>query len=327
MKRTNKVSDLTFSASQIESDELGQTMVEIPLESKNTEQERSETESQLKNGSGSESNRSGDTDKAKTDEEKAKLIPFWQIGFLQFLLSKMKRTNKVSDLTFSASQIESDELGPTMVEIPLESKSMEQERSETERYYRYAKPLDYFFLLLGILLGVVQGVLQSIQSIIFKHLSDTLVEGQATWNTKFFNETKFHNGAMHAIYMYTGYGTGVLILATVSMSCWHILCERQIHHIRKHYFAAVMRQDMSWFDMSCWHILCERQIHHIRKHYFAAVMRQDMSWFDVHECGELTTRMTDGIDRIRDGIGDKMGTLFTYGAGSVSGIVVAFTCR
>uniref|UniRef100_A0A915ANQ4 Uncharacterized protein n=1 Tax=Parascaris univalens TaxID=6257 RepID=A0A915ANQ4_PARUN len=98
---------------------------------------------------------------------------------------------------------------------------------------------------------------------------------------------------MRAIYMYVGFGLGIFALAFIANSCWHILCERQIHHIRKRYFAAILRQNMAWFD--------------------------------VNESGDLTTKMSDGIDRIKDGIGDKMGILFTYTANFVSGMVVAFS--
>ncbi|KAL3994239.1 ABC transporter transmembrane region family protein [Acanthocheilonema viteae] len=160
--------------------------------------------------------------------------------------------------------------------------------------YRYAKPFDYFLLTAGILLSLAQGSLQAIQAIIFKGLSETLIEGQAKWRTEDFDELKFHNGAMVAVYMYFGYGIGILILATVSMICWHTVCERQIYQIRKHYFAAVVRQNMGWFDK--------------------------------HPSGELMTKMSDGIDRIKDGIGDKVGILFSCGTAFIGGLVVAFIC-
>ncbi|EJW75120.1 hypothetical protein WUBG_13971, partial [Wuchereria bancrofti] len=160
--------------------------------------------------------------------------------------------------------------------------------------YRYAKPFDYFLLTTGILLSIAQGSLQAIQSIIFKKLSATLIEGQTKWGTEDFDESKFHNGAIEAIFMYFGYGIAILILATISMTCWHTVCERQIYQIRKRYFAAVLRQNMGWFDS--------------------------------HPSGELITKMSDGIDRIKDGIGDKVGILFSQGTAFVGGIIVAFIC-
>uniref|UniRef100_A0A914S8Y8 ABC transmembrane type-1 domain-containing protein n=1 Tax=Parascaris equorum TaxID=6256 RepID=A0A914S8Y8_PAREQ len=54
-------------------------------------------------------------------------------------------------------------------------------------------------------------------------------------------------------------------------------------------------KDMLLTSNSCWHILCERQIHHIRKRYFAAILRQNMAWFDVNESGDLTTKMSECV--------------------------------
>ncbi|VDM47295.1 unnamed protein product [Toxocara canis] len=152
--------------------------------------------------------------------------------------------------------------------------------------------MDYALLVCGILLGATQGGLNSVSSIIFKGLTDALITGQAQWTNGTFNYDEFYDGAMNAIYMYVGYGMGIFALAFVSNACWHILCELQIHRIRKHYFAAVLRQNMAWFD--------------------------------VNESGELTTKMSDGIDRIKDGIGDKLGILITFTAVFIGGMVVAF---
>ncbi|VDM66018.1 unnamed protein product [Strongylus vulgaris] len=70
--------------------------------------------------------------------------------------------------------------------------------------------------------------------------------------------------------------------------------------------------------------LCERRIHRIRKRYLRAVMRQDMAWFDTQEIGALTSRMSSGVEKLKDGIGDKMGLLFSALGSFVSGIGLGF---
>lgn len=49
----------------------------------------------------------------------------------------------------------------------------------------------------------------------------------------------------------------------------------------------------------------ERQTRHIRKKLFAAILRQEAGWFDLYKSGELTNRLTDDVNKIKDGIGDK----------------------
>lgn len=77
--------------------------------------------------------------------------------------------------------------------------------------------------MVGIICGIAQGVLNSIQAIIFRSLSNTLIEGQAQSEMGDFDSHTFYNGAMQAIYMYVGYGVGIFVLAAISVSSNHIL--------------------------------------------------------------------------------------------------------
>ena len=43
----------------------------------------------------------------------------------------------------------------------------------------------------------------------------------------------------------------------------------------------------------------------MRKKLFAAILRQEVGWFDTYKSGELTNRLTDDITKVKDGIGDK----------------------
>ena len=49
----------------------------------------------------------------------------------------------------------------------------------------------------------------------------------------------------------------------------------------------------------------ERQTRVIRKKLFDAILKQDIEWFDDHSSGELTTRLTNDVDSIKEAIGDK----------------------
>lgn len=84
--------------------------------------------------------------------------------------------------------------------------------------YRYARPLDYILLICGIVLGITQGALNSTSPIIFKGLSDALIVGQSQWTNGTFDYDEFYDGAMHAIYMYVGFGLGIFALAFVAVS-------------------------------------------------------------------------------------------------------------
>ncbi|XP_076306500.1 ATP-dependent translocase ABCB1-like isoform X1 [Tachypleus tridentatus] len=80
----------------------------------------------------------------------------------------------------------------------------------------------------------------------------------------------------------------------------------------------------SYSQIVCWMLACERQVYRLRQEFFYEIMRQEISWFDKHQSGELTTRLNDDLERIREGIGDKFSMFIQYAATFLSGFVVGF---
>ncbi|PAA88248.1 hypothetical protein BOX15_Mlig002315g4 [Macrostomum lignano] len=80
----------------------------------------------------------------------------------------------------------------------------------------------------------------------------------------------------------------------------------------------------SALQVALWSLACERQVHRMRLMFFRAVLRQEMSWFDQQSSGELTTRLADDLEKIRDGIGDKVSLLAQAAAGFFSGFIIGF---
>ncbi|CAD6199817.1 unnamed protein product [Caenorhabditis auriculariae] len=166
------------------------------------------------------------------------------------------------------------------------------ERVHLSMLVRYATFCDYFLLIFGVVFAVAQGSCGAVSSVIFRHLTDALIIGEVEWNLGVFDKFEFEQLSLNAINKYVFFGILVFTLGFLSMCCWHTFCERQIHRLRLAYFRALLKQDGEWFDR--------------------------------HDVGELTTRMSDGMDRIRDGMGDKLGAMVSFSAAFVSGMAVAF---
>jgi len=66
----------------------------------------------------------------------------------------------------------------------------------------------------------------------------------------------------------------------------------------------------------------ERQTRAIREKLFRSILRKDIVYFDTHKTGELNTRLTDDIDRIHDGIGDKLGSASQLLATCITGLIL-----
>jgi ABC-type multidrug transport system fused ATPase/permease subunit len=71
-------------------------------------------------------------------------------------------------------------------------------------------------------------------------------------------------------------------------------------------------------------ITAERQITKLRPAYFRAMLRQDIGYYDTHDAGELNSRLFDDIQKIRNGIGEKVGIAIQSFMQFSGGLTIAF---
>jgi ATP-binding cassette subfamily B (MDR/TAP) protein 1 len=60
----------------------------------------------------------------------------------------------------------------------------------------------------------------------------------------------------------------------------------------------------------------------MREEFFHSIMRQEIGWFDTSDPGELATRMTEDLNKVYGGIGDKLGALVQWTTSFFGGLVV-----
>ncbi|KAH0550179.1 multidrug resistance protein homolog 49-like isoform X1 [Cotesia glomerata] len=78
------------------------------------------------------------------------------------------------------------------------------------------------------------------------------------------------------------------------------------------------------FTVDLLNVAAFRQIHRIRRMFLQAVLRQDMSWYDTNTSTNFASRITEDLDKMKEGMGEKLG-VFTYLTVSfVSSIIVSF---
>ncbi|KAK0396192.1 hypothetical protein QR680_001613 [Steinernema hermaphroditum] len=157
---------------------------------------------------------------------------------------------------------------------------------------RYADRTDWLLLLLGVICCCITGAIAPLGSVLFRGITDTLIAGQRDYVDGSLDYSLFAENMSYYSWLYFGLGVIMFLVSDISMSCLFTVCQRQVHHIRKHFFSAIMKQDMEWFDHN--------------------------------EVGALTHKMSAGIDRIKDGMGDKCGVLLQACASFVSGIIIGF---
>jgi ABC-type multidrug transport system fused ATPase/permease subunit len=69
-------------------------------------------------------------------------------------------------------------------------------------------------------------------------------------------------------------------------------------------------------------LIAERQIRIIRQILFQSILKKDIEYFDRHKTGELSTCLTDDVNKIQDGIGDKLGTAIEIVSTFISCLII-----
>ncbi|CAK9804633.1 Multidrug resistance protein homolog 49 [Anthophora quadrimaculata] len=78
------------------------------------------------------------------------------------------------------------------------------------------------------------------------------------------------------------------------------------------------------FTVDLLNVAAFRQIARVRKMFLRAVLRQDMTWYDINTSTNFASRITEDLDKMKDGIGEKLG-VFTYLMVSfISSIIISF---
>lgn len=160
------------------------------------------------------------------------------------------------------------------------------------KIFRYASRLDIFYMVFGFLGAVGNGLCQPLMLIVFGEMTDSIV----CFNSSIQNTTeceKFkplpEQMTVFSLY-YVGIGAGVLLCGYIQVSFWVLAAARQTRKMRKMFFQSVLSQEISWFD--------------------------------VTKSGELNTRLTEDVNKINDGIGDKVGHLVQNATSSIGGLII-----
>uniref|UniRef100_A0A8C3S1R0 ABC-type xenobiotic transporter n=1 Tax=Chelydra serpentina TaxID=8475 RepID=A0A8C3S1R0_CHESE len=93
-----------------------------------------------------------------------------------------------------------------------------------------------------------------------------------------------------------------------------------------YYYVAIGFAVMILSTIQVWTFLTSaaRQTARIRQKFFFAILHQEMAWFDTSQIGTLNTRLTDDINTIHEGIGDKICIFVQFFATFLGGIVTGF---
>uniref|UniRef100_A0A8C9UH22 ABC-type xenobiotic transporter n=1 Tax=Serinus canaria TaxID=9135 RepID=A0A8C9UH22_SERCA len=170
----------------------------------------------------------------------------------------------------------------------------------TTTAFRYADEVDVLLMVVGLVAAAANGTGMPLMIIIFGEMTNSFVLSGVQSNDTSVNNSNCPSnpgvdieGEMTKYaYYYVAIGFAVMILSTIQV--WTFL------------------------------VTAARQTTRIRQKFFFAVLHQEMAWFDITQIGALNTRLTDDINTIREGIGDKISIFLQFFSTFVSGLIIGF---
>uniref|UniRef100_A0A8D0EKA2 ABC-type xenobiotic transporter n=1 Tax=Strix occidentalis caurina TaxID=311401 RepID=A0A8D0EKA2_STROC len=167
---------------------------------------------------------------------------------------------------------------------------------EQEKFYsslfHYADWVDVLLMVVGLISAAANGTGLPLMIIVFGEMTNSFVLSGLKSNMSEGKKLKLDFSTYQFAYYYVGIGCAVLILSTIQV--WTFL------------------------------IAATRQTARIRQKFFFAVLHQEMAWFDTTQIGMLNTRLTDDINTIHEGIGDKICIFVQFFATFLAGIIIGF---
>jgi ATP-binding cassette subfamily B (MDR/TAP) protein 1 len=80
-----------------------------------------------------------------------------------------------------------------------------------------------------------------------------------------------------------------------------------------------------YIHTTAFNVTAIRSVRRLRVDYVAAILRQDMAYFDTYTPGSVATRISNNANLIQNGLSEKVGTAIQGLAMLVASFVVAFT--
>ena len=71
-----------------------------------------------------------------------------------------------------------------------------------------------------------------------------------------------------------------------------------------------------------WNMPAKRQARTIQQAFFRAIIHKEIAYFDTHKTGELTTHLTDTVNKLHNGIGDKLGSTVQFVSSFSTGFAI-----
>ncbi|CAH1397293.1 unnamed protein product [Nezara viridula] len=195
------------------------------------------------------------------------------------------------------------------------------------RLFRYAGCSDVFLMTLGTTASLVNGIMLPFTSLLFGDLTSAFVSQEKyAKDPRYLNNTALSYENIFARYqplpaLEESYGNRGVPEDFINLKVFLDLTHR---YGSLYAIIGIVVCFLSFLQILCWEMACCNQICKIRQIYFAQTLRQDMTWYEERGNEDLTNKITDDMERMKDGLGSKVPILVQSVSLLLSGLTVGF---
>eukprot|EP00095_Tigriopus_kingsejongensis_P002534 snap_masked-scaffold344_size201325-processed-gene-0.9 protein:Tk02534 transcript:snap_masked-scaffold344_size201325-processed-gene-0.9-mRNA-1 annotation:"P-glycoprotein" len=190
------------------------------------------------------------------------------------------------------------------------------------KLFRFASPRDLFLICLALLAALICGCSMPLMIILFGDLANTFVQND-------LNMTQICQGVPFCC-------DDFLQLDLSLPGCE--VTEEDIGHfiLNNNFFEQITRFAkgtaliglvnfvMSYVFVTCLNHAAECQVYRIRGLFLKSVLRQDIGWYDTNQTGDFASRMTEDLNKVQEGMGEKIGMFIFFATIFVASLINAF---
>jgi len=202
--------------------------------------------------------------------------------------------------------------------VKPECKSVSEVKFGLLRIFRYADIWDIILMIIGIIMSLATGASLPILAMIFGDMTNA-----------FIRQTKALNPITATTPDYDALRSTVSNETTTQFDSIPPLTPEEFDSYMTQFslyylYIGIVVLLSAYIQTWCWEMACERQIYRLRNVFFSQIIRQDITWFDTNQSSDLTSKLFDDLERIREGISSKFSMLTQYVSTFISGLLVGF---
>ena len=190
-----------------------------------------------------------------------------------------------SDIASNGGLVEKSEDKLTMETLKNEKEDKSEKKDKTTEsvslveLFKFSDGFDVFLIIVGIINAILCGAIFSVMFIMFGDVTDVLTQYNPAAGPDSGNEA-FLEGMNTFAKRISLVGFGIFLTHYIFVAAFNYTAERQVLRIRKEFLAAVLRQDIAWFD--------------------------------TNTTSDFATRMTEDLNKVQDGMGEKVGMMLRF---------------